>query len=505
MTLTMQFTSCKDDDNTDYVTPVVATDPDLSELLALLKASSDIYVNQDILTSAESGVKNVNYVHYFGKAMEGKLDKNVYKEAFENNHYFLVYESNAEALAGILGYTFKGSLKTKDESVVLSDDTLKQFSTTTSYTQNELLSIEDHDTIDYTHSGNVSYATTPLLVRAKPLHYYLFNKKMEMVVAVPAIAHNPALTVEAMRDAIHKYKADKPSLKSSVVDLENQIIVYSWQFEYAFPSGHQNTQRATATYYIKGCYSYSDDRDYYLVAQEITVRNSQLVTKKQSFKNYHSTSDTYFAYEGFSRGLNLQAVLGAESDGALGAANNTKFHLMQESPQTTTGSASFTTGVSVNIGGNIGVSPTGPSGGISGGVTMSSSQTTSIPDVTVSNYCSTGDNNQKDDDRYTEWQYRIASPRSHSDYLNTGHQRWAIDDVVHIGTTNINYQASHIWAVDNPKNGFNPIIAIRAEPLAGWSAGRQNWVGTYWTWYDYTHPCPGASWYVIKLNPVKRD
>lgn len=53
------------------------------------------------------------------------------------------------------------------------------------------------------------------------------------------------------------------------------------------------------------------------------------------------------------------------------------------SPQTSTGSSSFTTGSSFNIGGNAGVSMTGPNAGISGGVTFSESSTRSIPDVSV--------------------------------------------------------------------------------------------------------------------------
>jgi hypothetical protein len=509
--LNLLAVSCKDnDDNRTTADIELQMDTEITEVINHLKSAGDIYVSQENLTDEHTAVAHGHYVHYFGNGTTGVLMPDIYKEALESGHYFLVSEKNATALSSLLGYNFQASPNTEDEvdaiftnhtenkaepDVVLTNpaDTVKHINSLSGYGDDE---------IPY-KSSITPPASSRFPAAPRPVFYYLFNKNAEMIVAIPQDGHLPAMTAQAMIATIHKYKNDKPSTRGGI-NLDAQIVCYSWQYSYSYPSGWTNSQQVSATYEITGCYSYTQNRDYYLVTGEVVTWNAQLGAHRGVAKNYANlTSDKLAYYEGYSKGLNMKAVLGARSYEALGTPNSEKFHFMNAQPGTTTGSTSFTTGVSYNISGNIGGNAAGPTGGISGGVTLSSTRTTSIPDVEVKNVCGSAADGKVNDPRYTEWQFRIANPRQHSDYTNTGNCRWMIDDVKDIGKTTATYQTAHIWTVEQPTTGFNPIIAIRAEVETGWSAGHQNWLGSqHWWWCEVR---PNSSWFVINLWPVKRN
>jgi hypothetical protein len=110
-------------------------------------------------------------------------------------------------------------------------------------------------------------------------------------------------------------------------------------------------------------------------------------------------------------------------------------------------------------------------GSVSGGVSWSETWRTSIPDLSiVNNSLSAGDN--------AEWEYVVAWPHVHSDYLNTNNRRMAIDDVPTIGTTTISVNNTWIWTVNNPKSYTGNIkVYSQIWPRYGYTQARQSWIG----------------------------
>lgn len=501
---------CQDDDNsegttTEIVNSNVVEDVDVSELLAMLEATPNIYVTETTLTEADANATNdVHNVHYYGTGTSTEIDKTLYRKAFENGHFFLVSDRNVEALNNILGH--ESSVEVVDIPDYEDNKILNSYASASplSWPENpEDLTDEEWDDIEY--DSDTAHVEIKVDIPDSD-HYLLFNKNMEMVIAIPVSGHLTHLTIEAMKDAIYEHQDDSPQTRASGLNLlVSEPKLFSWEanFNYVVDGKtiHTNKQRITASYTISSCYSYDSDRDYYMLQQEIAMYNAQLQTFKKKIKDLDGDHD-FYVYAGFSQGAFLKAVLGAENYNKLGTANNSKYHLIQTSPETTTGSTTVQTGINYNIGGNIGLAPSGPSMGITGGATFIDTRTMSIPDVSVKNVCGSAADGKVDDDRYTEWQFEIAWPNGHSDYWNKGHCRWQIDDVAGTGKTTAVYKASHLWAVDKPKENFNPIIGVGIEAKTGWKAGRQTWIGEYEEWWGRSS---STVWYTIKLDDLKRD
>ena len=111
-------------------------------------------------------------------------------------------------------------------------------------------------------------------------------------------------------------------------------------------------------------------KDYYLVRTSVTCPNKELNYQNQWESGKYA--GPYFKYCTITSGLgDVHSSLRANDC----------------SPQTSIGSSSFTSGMSFNIGGNIGFNMSGPTGGISEGFTISESRTQSIPDISISLNC----------------------------------------------------------------------------------------------------------------------
>lgn len=501
---------CSDDDSftPENVECEIIEDVGIKELLSILESTPDIYVTENTLTYEDAHATNdVHNVHYFGSGTNEVIDKNLYKAAYENGHYFFVSERNVNELREILGEEFSVDI-TIDPKVNEADFYgLHVESTPLNFPESPYdATDEEWDGIMFEHDSTfVDIDVVEEIPESD--HYMLFNKNMEMFVAVPIYNHIPHLTVEAMVDAIYKYQDDTPKSRAGTVPASEPVL-FTWTGNYNYVMGgktiHTNSQTITAAYTMSGCYSYSTNRDYYMLQQEVTTYNAQLNTFRGKVKHFYK-GDDYYVYAGYASSIEMIAALG-DVHWALKNPNNNKYHLIQSSPQTTIGSASVTTGVSYNIGGNVGLTTSGPEAGLSAGATFSDSRTMNIPDVAVSNYCFSGSDGKKDDARYTHWRFDIADPYGHSDYMNTGHLRWQIEDVVKIGSTTATYCASHIWAVDDPKNNFTPRFAVCVKAYCGMTAGRQNWLG-YQRWFDNIEFMGDnvIRAYYIGLDTPKRD
>jgi hypothetical protein len=256
---------------------------------------------------------------------------------------------------------------------------------------------------------------------------------------------------------------------ASGVNLDAQHVNLSYQVNFQVKgTGHGEVATSKwvhENYAITAVYSYSEDRDYYMVEQEVEMINGNLDIVREHVVYYDWWGGEGIESYNFSRGMDVENTLNTD----------TGVYCTQVSPQTTEGSSNFTTGVSYNIGGNIGLSGSGPSGGVSGGITISNSHSTNIPDVSVQNW--SGQRGPKS----TWWRYDIAWPVSDSDYWDTDHYRWEILPEPAIARTTAVYNQTWIWIVDNPKSRNNGQYGMRSiiSPRVGWMWGSQTWLGYY--------------------------
>jgi hypothetical protein len=257
-----------------------------------------------------------------------------------------------------------------------------------------------------------------------------------------------------------------------------QHVAITNTFQYTY--GGQ--QLVNENYYITGVYSYEQDADYYMVEQEVIMMNGDLKIVHEEETSISGVTGLKYgiASYGFSKGMKTYCTLVPE------VKNNNIVQLTQASPLTSTGSASFTTGSSYNIGGNVGLTTSGPTANISGGITISSSYTTSIPDVSVTNKCISGDvEGIKDDNGFVEWIYDIAWPTSQMDYWDTGHHRWQIDDEPAIARNTAFYYNSWIWIIKHPTGRYG--MVKRVYGYTGYTLGALNMWGYYYTKTSYSY------------------
>lgn len=78
-------------------------DTEIHELLIMLEASHAVYVKELTLTEEDANATNdVHKVHYLGSGTDNIIDKNLYKTAYNNGHFFICSERNIKELCEIL-------------------------------------------------------------------------------------------------------------------------------------------------------------------------------------------------------------------------------------------------------------------------------------------------------------------------------------------------------------------------------------------------------------------
>ncbi|MDR1810049.1 MAG: hypothetical protein LBR34_06580 [Prevotella sp.] len=509
--------SCSDDEpqkSSDIVLSGVtddSNDPYARNIMTLLSIDPDIAIAayEGIAMMDEPEAPQGITIYYFGEGTPENVSKSAYKKFYDNGGIFFVSDDNAKKLLELLDKELC-FLSTDEPTYIISIDSTAIYVPETPY-EGEVPEGEEEEMLDLEPGTYLSGNFVSRIIPEVNEFYYLFSKNFQMRVALPKTGAVPELTITAMKDAIQGVRAQTRTRTSATggIVLNPQTVFFTWQNQYdKFGTGHQVSQQVCAAYTINAAYNYAEDRDYYQVSGEIITYNNQLSIEKHVKK---TGGDEFYVYEGFARGVSAVAMLGYSS---LLSSNNplpdsipSEFHAYQTSPQTSAGSSSFTTGTSYTIGGNIGVSGQGPSGGINGSMTFSDSRTTSIPDVTVRNYCGTGGSYsikpKSADQRWVEWQYEIAMPHYSSDFFNTQHCRMKIDDVATIAKTTATYQWSVIWAIDHPKTAFTtPTLSVSNAISVGLFGVRQN---VWQTKYGISQSRTILDAETFRLNQPKRD
>ncbi len=248
------------------------------------------------------------------------------------------------------------------------------------------------------------------------------------------------------------FKANHGSRSSSLDQLaEAQQVTRTYSFK--APSrletdGFSNTARdikghiapVTVNYFIYGVYSFSKDADYYLIDQEISVCSSPLWRGTGNNEKGFQLLKVYFdAHISADNGKNI-----SRSDGC---------NILNHSPNTTTGSQTITTTSSISIGGNVGLSPTGPSVTATGGVSWGVNHASTLPDVSVENNVMDNQTLQNN----AKWTYNIQ----YNSIYFPGFLRYPVfGDTPTVGKTTFHTYNSWIWQVDRPKrfNNFKVVV-----------------------------------------------
>lgn len=233
--------------------------------------------------------------------------------------------------------------------------------------------------------------------------------------------------------------------------------------------------------------SIDTDTDYYLVRTSAVCNNQQL--------NYKNEWDNGKYISPWMDYCEITSKLGN------GYAS---LKVNDCSPLTTTGSSSFTKGQSFNIGGNVGFNSSGPTGGLSTGITISESRTQSIPDISV-------EFNLAADSKSATWKFYGPEVKaywsglnSHCDGAKGIQTKTAIFDTYAVYTM----PSYYYWEQENV-----PLYSeakVQLEMLTGWITGifgqNLHWkCPGYWTrkgFTDYVRkPCNSYCNYIMYFDP----
>ena len=228
----------------------------------------------------------------------------------------------------------------------------------------------------------------------------------------------------------------------------------------------------------------TNQTEYYLVRTSVVFNNQQL----QGIHGFSYDSQT--GYEGPY--LDWASVDVTLPGGILRVADC--------SPQNASGSTTFTAGSSFSIGGNIGGTAVGPTGGVSFGLTISESTSRSIPDTTIifSPTVNVGAGSDK-----AAW--RISTPEItlRKDENFFWNSKWLCDGakVIQNNTATFDFYSLYTRPSDYDKKNKNAMFEINLTTCLGATTVWKN-NAPYFPYPEYTHY--GHSRWVLHHLPFTR-
>ncbi len=234
-----------------------------------------------------------------------------------------------------------------------------------------------------------------------------------------------------------------------------------------FPKVEGRSGAYTIIYEITSLYSFSQDIDYYAVHQEIIGSNSAM--------NMGNWKDGEYYYGLYLGNITCDHKLLDHND-----TTPASTVIQTTSPATTENARSETVGMSFSIGGDVGLSTSGPSAGVSGGFSYSESYTVNIPDVSIANQCKSDDSHVN-----ARWVYNTAAPAPTTNfwgYLN------GFSNAPEVATNTIDVHNTWLWAVSHPSSSYKMkcINEIHYDYRHGENNVFTYTYGTHTYWTTYT-------------------
>ncbi len=236
-------------------------------------------------------------------------------------------------------------------------------------------------------------------------------------------------------------------------------------------------------YNIWAVYDFNNDKDYYLVHQTITSHNGDLCCPSGNQGWSYLGGD--YVYFGPYAGNTETNVTLLDEDG--NEVSNASFYNPQ--PTTHQGTVSHSTGMTMQLGGNIGLSTSGPSGGVSGSIAFSESYSTSTPDYSTE---------LKTIGPHMYWRFNAENAHI------KGHFAWNNDNCTHdivpsCYRNDCSFNQSFIYVVPNPASPRYSLDVYTKQELVSYE-GKNTWF--YMT--DIYHTCARDTKYKVVLNPPVR-
>jgi hypothetical protein len=220
------------------------------------------------------------------------------------------------------------------------------------------------------------------------------------------------------------------------------------------------------THYVYGCHSIDTGYDWFYIQQQCIFYSGGAMQPMKT------------SYNQEGKGYYMDKI---EVDSWMeGYDNNTStVGMMQSSPSTANNVSTVTSGVSWNIGGEIGVSKEGASGKISGGVTISNSTTINISDCTVINKSNDRGNN-------AHWTYNFKRCDSVSYFLYAG-----LTNPPDLATATFQPLNQWIWRMNSTMRNNNVPMHVKLDITLCWTWGT---IDFYWKTHADHYPTSGGTW-----------
>lgn len=245
--------------------------------------------------------------------------------------------------------------------------------------------------------------------------------------------------------------------KSTGIDLGAQRVAYNVYPTVSDDRAKGRSCNYNIVYYITPLYSFSQKLDYYVVHMEISGANSNLY-----FGSWRSGKQYVTGY--YLSQLIAQADL---KDDGYDKPNGAMIEKI--SPETTNNASTLTTGVSFNIGGDVGVNWSGgASAGINTGIDFSESYTTSLPDVAVANQCMSDQSGIQ-----ARWVYNLSDPRPTTNWIGDIN---GFDSPSASSINTVNFHTMWVWTVPHPTGEYRMIPYVRVCHAKMIGKG-----GSYWS------------------------
>ena len=221
----------------------------------------------------------------------------------------------------------------------------------------------------------------------------------------------------------------------------------------------------TTTTRIYVAYSYDEDVDYYLFEQTVWANNSHKWLSYWSTGTYDHQGLYLYAIHVENRfnymfGWGVYSI--TDDDGLI---------LEDFSPETVVGSQTYSSSTGFNIGGSAGLSPSGPTANYNFGVNVSTSQSYSIPDLSVVSKCG--------DDTYLnnncKWEYISRKHNYDIDWKDKA----TFYSPTQLSINTIKVGQSWVWKLYNPKRFDESDFCLSYTLRAVMCADYRRWNGIF--------------------------
>ncbi len=288
------------------------------------------------------------------------------------------------------------------------------------------------------------------------------------------------------------------SVSSRATESDLKLLMNAQNFSHVFRADNSyirmNIDGAASYWYERSClvetnyniwalYDFDHDKDYYIVHQAITSHNGELNCPSGN-QGWTHMGGNYVYFGPWAGNMETKINL-VDEDG--NEVTNASF--INPQPATHQGTASHTTGISTQLGGNLGFNMSGPTGGIAGNITFSESYSTSTPDYATELQTSG-----------TQMYWKFTAANAHvQGHFAFENYNCTHDIVPYCYRNDCTFNQSFIYTVSNPTSPRYALDVYTKQELIAYE-GKNTWF--YMT--DIYHTYKRDTKYKVVLNPPVR-